>query len=382
MGDCKYMKRKKIGLVYFNNEEWIGGTYYTINLIHALNILPDNDKPQIIAFSTSLDFYQLQDLTNYPYLSYEDFSKSEFSKYEKLLNKISVKFFKRKLLQKKFKQDIDVLFLMQRSEYLESIPIEKRIYWIADFQDKHYPEYFTAQGLELKHSKSTWIEQNAQKLILSSQSVKIDWEKFYPNYKGKVFVLNFAVTHPEFESLNIELLKEKYNLSNDFFFSPNQFWAHKNHIIVLKAAQLLKKMGKPFCFVFSGKENDNRNPGYTNSLKEYVHANGLDDVIKFLGFIDRREQLKLMKYARAIIQPSLFEGWSTVIEDAKSINQFVIASHIDVHKNQLGNQGSYFDPFDENNLVNCILSVINNKPVVNYNYDSCVKEFANQFIKL
>ena len=101
MGDSKQVIRKKLGLVYFNDEEWIGGTYYTLNLIHALNSLPDNEKPQIIAFSNSLDFHQLQDETNYPYLSYEDFSKSEYSRYEKLLNKISVKFFQRKIMLSK-----------------------------------------------------------------------------------------------------------------------------------------------------------------------------------------------------------------------------------------------------------------------------------------
>ena len=58
----------------------------------------------------------------------------------------------------------------------------------------------------------------------------------------------------------------------------------------------------------------------------------------------RAEQLLLMKYAQAVIQPSLFEGWSTVIEDAISLQVPVIASNLPVNIEQLGDRGVYFDP--------------------------------------
>ena len=41
--------------------------------------------------------------------------------------------------------------------------------------------------------------------------------------------------------------------------------------------------------------------------------------ISILGFISRQDQLSLMRDAIAVIQPSLFEGWSTVVEDCKAI---------------------------------------------------------------
>ena len=95
MGDGKHVIRKKLGLIFFNDEQWIGGTYYTLNLVHALNTLPINEKPEIVVFSNSHDFQKLKAETNYPYLSYEEFSKSEYSNYERLINKISIKIFKK-----------------------------------------------------------------------------------------------------------------------------------------------------------------------------------------------------------------------------------------------------------------------------------------------
>jgi hypothetical protein len=50
-----------------------------------------------------------------------------------------------------------------------------------------------------------------------------------------------------------------------------------------------------------------------------------------VGFIDRAEQTMLLKNAISIVQPSLFEGWSTVVEDAKALNQYMILSDIPVN---------------------------------------------------
>ena len=84
------------------------------------------------------------------------------------------------------------------------------------------------------------------------------------------------------------------------------------------------------------------------------------DEIYFLGFIDRIDQLVLMENAMAIIQPSLFEGWSTVVEDAKALNQTLIVSDIPVHKEQLKDKGNYFAPNDYDELAQKMREIIIN----------------------
>jgi glycosyltransferase involved in cell wall biosynthesis len=373
--------RKRLGLIFINDEQWVGGTYYTINLIHALNILTEEDKPEIVAFSNEEDFTKLQKDTQYPYLKYEMFEQGKLGVLLRLLNKITSKALKKVIFKYQYKGYLDALFIMQRSGYLESIPLEKRIYWIPDFQDKHYPEFFTQEGLAIKHERSQWIAENAKNIILSSEAVKKDWNRFYPNYKGNTKVVHFAVTHPDYDSLEITELTRKFNLPEKYFFAPNQFWAHKNHMVVIKAAEILKKEGKPVIIAFSGKENDNRNPGYTEKLKAYVKENDLEDVIRFLGFLDRREQLKLMKHAIAVIQPSLFEGWSTVIEDAMAMNQRVIASDLEVNKEQLGDKGIYFKTNDESKLTQYIKQCLNESNNIDYFYYNRKTVFGKNLLK-
>jgi hypothetical protein len=90
-----------------------------------------------------------------------------------------------------------------------------------------------------------------------------------------------------------------------------------------------------------------------------------------------------MKNALAIIQPSLFEGWSSVVEDAKSMNQNLIVSSLNVHKEQLGNQAYYFNPNNENELINQIILFLENKiSTPEFNYDEQLSLFGEKFMEV
>ena len=373
--------RKRLGLIFSYDEQWIGGTYYSINLIESFNTLSEEQKPEVIVFSNETDFARLRKETIYPYLTYEFLNLTPLSYWQTFLNKISAKVFKRSVFKNQYSGKIDALFLFQQCGYLESIPMRNRIYWIPDFQDKHLPEFFSKEALEKKDNRSKWIARNVNNLILSSEAVYSDWKQFYPEHTCSVGVVHFAVTHPSYDHISIEYLRQRHNLPEVYFFAPNQFWAHKNHIVLIKAAEELKRAGTPVVVAFSGKENDNRNPGYTEGLKDYVFNNQLADVVRFLGFLDRAEQLQLMKHAKAIIQPSKFEGWSTVIEDARAMNQPVIASDLDVNMEQLGDKGIYFSKNNSIELSQKIRDSIDFDGTIDYMYDMKKLDFALNILK-
>ena len=220
-------------------------------------------------------------------------------------------------------------------------------------------------------------------VVLSSNDARNDYNKLYPNAKAKPYVLSFAVTHPDFKKLSSKLILEKYKLASSYFFSPNQFWAHKNHIVVLKAVKYLKDLGVHVIVAFSGKETDFRNAENFNSLKSYVKQYELEKHIRFLGFIDREEQLCLLDNSIAVIQPSLFEGWSTVVEDARALNKFIILSGLDVHKEQINENVHFFNPKNEKELAKILNRYYVEKPkTVILDYKNNIKEFANKFIDL
>ena len=164
--------------------------------------------------------------------------------------------------------------------------------------------------------------------------------------------------------------------------SPNQFWKHKNHIVILEAISRLKNSEIDFQVVFTGSENDYRNKDYFQMLKNYVSENNLENWVKFLGFISREDQLCLMDNSLAIIQPSLFEGWSTVVEDAKSLSQFIILSDIEVHKEQIKDNSIFFNPKSSVDLSTIMRDIlengVNRKDI---DYSSNILNFGKSILK-
>ena len=132
--------------------------------------------------------------------------------------------------------------------------------------------------------------------------------------------------------------------------------------------------------ICSGQLKSYKNDEYTNSIREFLTKNHLENDIKILGFIDRKEQLCLMKNSYAMVQPSLFEGWSTVVEDAKALNKFIFLSNLDVHKEQNPKNACFFDAKNEDDLVNKLLTV---KPTQeSYDYSENRKQFAKDFLEI
>ena len=175
----------------------------------------------------------------------------------------------------------------------------------------------------------------------------------------------------------------KYGVNGPYYFCANQFWQHKNHLTLFKAIKALKDKGINIKVLFSGNTNDYRNKNHFPMLMDFIKENGLEDNIKILGFIDRKEQLCLMQNSEAIIQPSLFEGWSTVVEDAKALKKWVILSDIPLHREQLSENVVFFSPLDSMDLSQKIEAFLESKKVFSdYNYDDNIKDFSETFMRI
>ena len=154
-------------------------------------------------------------------------------------------------------------------------------------------------------------------------------------------------------------------------------------MLVLQALQLLKQGGVTIHVAFSGKELDFRNQDYVQKIKEYVTKNKLEEQVHFLGFLDRKVQLCLMKHARAIVQPSLFEGWSTVVEDAKSLNAYLLLSNLPVHKEQCSKNVTFFDPKEPESLAILLKKYsVEKLEIEMIPYDEDIKTFGLKFNSL
>src|SRR6185437_15862445 len=174
--------------------------------------------------------------------------------------------------------------------------------------------------------------EGSRRIILSSHNARDDFVSFAPHAANKACVLHF-VSH--FDStgaaMTREQLQSRFGFDRPFFHLPNQFWAHKNHAVVVEALGILKKRGIDALVLATGRAADYRNPGHFKQLMARVTALGVEDNFRVLGVVTLPELQSLMLNAIALINPSYFEGWSTTVEESKSLGLPIILSDIPVH---------------------------------------------------
>lgn len=343
-------KRLKLGLLFYFSPQWMGGIIYIINVIKTLNFLDDEEKPEIYLFYRT-DVKKFLDEFDYPYIKKIEWNFPDIVKGN----------LKSMILRKNiFVDDILKQYSLDAIFPMHDFPVRKKsktklIAWWADLQEKHYPEFFSWRQNLGRDIRIKLILKNCDHLVVSSQDVLDDFNRFYKvPEKLNVYIYHFVSVIDNLESLKIEDLRAKYNLPEKYFMVSNQFHKHKNHKVILQTIAKLKKEAKKVHVAFTGKFPGATDSPYLADLHQLINDNDLHDQVTMLGLISRNDQLQLMRYSQAIIQPSLFEGWSTVIEDAKSLQVPLVASNLNVNIEQLGKEAVFFKPDNPGELAEII----------------------------
>lgn len=212
------------------------------------------------------------------------------------------------------------------------------IAWMPDFQHRHMPEMF---------SRANWWRRDigfraqiraGRTVMVSSETARDDLSVFYGLPKERAHVVRFAIDLDIAAYLGRgQEMRALYSLPERFFFLPNQFWQHKNHTVVVEALARLKGEGRldevpPV--VLSGLAKDLRNPLHFDRLMAKAHATGVESHFRYLGLIPYDHVLSLNAACERMINPSLFEGWSTPIEEAKALGTPLLLSDLPIHREQ------------------------------------------------
>lgn len=340
----------RVGIIIRASNKWIAGLNYFRNLLYAVSNIEDKNFQPVIFISSKEDPDIIKSLK--PYGEIVKTSILDTKTFVGLLNAVLIRLFnKSSLLVYLFKKNnIDVV---SHSSFVSANKTLKTINWIVDFQHVHFPEMFSWFERKYRNILFLRLAKKSSAVVLSSNDALGDYKKSYPKYMNKAKVLRF-VSRPNEEIYKINdviRLKKKYGFNGKFFFLPNQLWRHKNHMVVVKALNLLKKEKKDILVICTGYMSDYRNNGYAGLVSKYIKDNNLESNIKFLGLVEYKDVLALMRHCVAIINPSLFEGWSTTVEEAKSIGKNMILSSLGVHKEQNPPSSIFFDPNDEKDLA-------------------------------
>lgn len=230
--------------------------------------------------------------------------------------------------------------------------------YIYDFQHKYLPGFFTPRECLQRDIHFACMLRDAKAVIVNSQAVKNDINKFFPYHDCNVFDLPFSAAPVTkwLEDDDPDQLSH-YNLPSRYLLISNQFWIHKSHSTAFKALALLK--GDPkhsdLHIVCTGKMDDYRFPDYIQDLQLEIRELGLEQSVHLLGHIPKIDQIAIMKESLAVLQPSLFEGGpgGGSVYDAISLGVPAIISDILVNREIEKEQNVfYFVAGSETDLAN------------------------------
>ena len=345
---------RRIAFFIYLDALWTGGLSYYENLFRALRAVISP------ADCTLLGLIQQRDPLYEPLLAYLD--EVHILPVPSLLDRAAGKILNRlspstralfpfePALSKQARQaKTDVLFLKSDPGAHFRVPT---LAWFPDFQYLHYPEMFSPAEVTFLGDAVISIARHASRVILSSKTVKQDFEQVVPQYAHKTRILPFvAFVDSSVYAQNPRRVCDEYHLPEKFFYLPNQFWKHKNHQLALDALTLARRQNPNVTIVSTGMFSDYRNPRYSSELLAEVSRSGNREHFIFLGLVPREHLYALMRQSLAVIQPSLFEGWSVIVEEVKSLGKTILLSDLPVHREQNPPSVEYFNPTDAASLA-------------------------------
>jgi len=318
------------------------------------------------------------------------------SLFKYLINKFNFySLFEKKLARKNISKII-FLFTSYKSFLLKKI---KYISTVLDVCHRDFPEFE-----EVGNFKTFFFREYLNKktlplsflIITESEELKRKIVKLYQLASNKIIAIPNLPSKVISDNKNclINNVKEKYDIKNDFYFYPAQFWKHKNHIVILKCVEKLKKQGINLYFVFCGRDK-----GYLKYIKKKIIEYKINENIKILNYVEDEELLTLYKLCKALVMPTYFGPTNIPPVEAWYLDVPV------VYSTNLKNHGKeaalYFAPDSEDELIHQLkkldsLSVKNNlvlngqkrlKEIIkerNENIEKFIKEIAimNSNIKL
>lgn len=356
------VKRKRIALNYRVGYDFSAGiVIYIQNIIKSLKLLDDNLRPHlVIIYSKASPIEEIKEI-GYPYIDFYLYKPIHRNFFKLAINKLSKLLLKTYTIKRySFPKKIDILYPYFECE--ETFFYRDRLYWKPDFQEQYFPQYVSTKEIEFVNSEMKKIAANSNyTLVLSSQNAMDDYKTFFSPTFNKTKLLKFISLMPDISKINAESVLQKYNITKRYFLVANQFWPHKNHMVILEAMKELYESSSNFQIVMTGKKSTYRDKKYLINMEKFILGNGLQKNVKMTSFISREEQLVLMNNSIAVIQPSLFEGWSTVIEDCKNLGHFVLASDLSVNIEQISKNCLFFEKNNPKDLASKMKLVLEDK---------------------
>ncbi|WP_448658003.1 glycosyltransferase family 4 protein [Sphingomonas sp. CJ99] len=330
---------------------WLGGLNYRRNLISAILSVPDRRIEPVLMVPPD---QPPEMLAGFPAVEVVRTPLADPQSVMRKAGKVSRRLIGRDLALERL-MTAHRIDLLSHSGTLGPASRWPSLNWIPDFQHVRMPQFFSPAECADRDGQFRRLIDGSRRILVSSADAGGDLLRFAPDAADKVSVLHFV---SGFESAGpvvpVAELQQRFGFDEPYYHLPNQFWAHKNHALVIEALGILATRGPVPLVLCTGKTEDSRNPDHFPRLMARAAELGVADRFRPLGIVSLAELGSLMLGARALINPSNFEGWSTTVEESKSLGLPIILSDIPVHLEQAPPHGRFFQADSAESLADAM----------------------------
>ena len=194
------------------------------------------------------------------------------------------------------------------------------------------------------------VAKNASKVICNSSTTAEEVSKKLKVPFEKLEVIKLGFDKSNFIALGLK--------REPFMLVIARHIPHKNLPRVLKAFSIFKSLNKNFSdykLKIAGSFHKRYTPHYKRICKEL----GLDNDCYWLDWISEKEKINLLNRCKALIVPSLWEGFGLPVLEALACGTPTLASNKGAMKEILGDNTLFFDPYSANSIANAMYETAN-----------------------
>lgn len=214
---------------------------------------------------------------------------------------------------------------------------KKSIVVVHDFAYLEMPSHSFKQKLisfvlYAAHGLSLW---KATKIVAVSQTAKDSVVRHFHISPEKIQVIYNGFIAPAGVSEPLETPEQ-------FFLFAGVLKERKNVLGVVRAFALFAKSNSDYALLIAGKKEG----GYYAQVAALVQELGVEDRVRFLGYVTDGQLAYLYTKAKALVFPSLIEGFGMPVLEAMSVGLPVITSNTGALAEVAGDAAVLVDPYD------------------------------------
>ena len=215
-----------------------------------------------------------------------------------------------------------------------------------------FPEVSRGRQWKIREDYFSDYLRRAAYVVTGSEEGRREIELFYGVLPKRIRVLPLATPRFALEGADrdVEGRLAALGVKPGYLFYPAQFWAHKNHVNLLRALRILHdEFGLPYELVLVGSDHGNE-----AHVRKTVAELNLEQHVRFLGFVSQENLVALYRGADALAFVTFFGPDNLPPLEAFALGCPVVASDLPGAAEQLGDAALLVPPEKPEDIAEAI----------------------------